>query len=96
METGPAARKAAGRQFLMCSGPVVLNETLWGLGTSMYPTVMGHMAGSTEILAAYTLAGNVEKICKVVSMDLPLPRRLSLAGRSVPDIRTGYMEWDSP
>ena len=62
--------KRLARQFLMCSGPVVLNETLWGLGTSMYPTVMGHMAGSTEILAAYTLAGNGEKICKVVSMGL--------------------------
>lgn len=38
--------KRLARQFLMCSGPVVLNETLWGLGTSMYPTVMGHMAAA--------------------------------------------------
>lgn len=54
METVLRPGKRLARQFLMCSGPVVLNETLWGLGTSMYPTVMGHMAGSTEILAAYT------------------------------------------
>ena len=31
---------------------------------------MGHMAGSTEILAAYTVAGNVDKICMVVSFGL--------------------------
>jgi putative MATE family efflux protein len=52
-------------RFIRFSTPVVLNETLWGLGTALYPTIMGHMAGSTEILAAYTLAGNIEKVCTV-------------------------------
>jgi Na+-driven multidrug efflux pump len=58
------------RRFLKYGGLVVCNETMWGLGTSMFTTVMGHMAGSTEILAAYTIAGNVEKICMVVSFGL--------------------------
>ena len=58
------------RRFLRYGGPVVCNETLWGLGTSMFPTVMGHMDGSQEILAAYTLSGNVEKICSVVAFGL--------------------------
>ena len=58
------------RKFVACSGPVVCNETLWGLGTSIFPTIMGHMAGSTEILAAYTIAGNVEKLCLVFAIGI--------------------------
>ena len=53
-------------RFLRYSGPVVVNETLWGLGTSLYKVIMGHMEGSTEILAARALAGNIEDICTVV------------------------------
>lgn len=53
------------RRFVRFATPVVLNETLWGLGTSLYPTIMGHMDGSKAILAAYAVAGNVEKICTV-------------------------------
>ena len=52
-------------KFLHYSGPVVLNETLWGLGTSLYKVIMGHMEGSTEILAARALAGNIEDLCTV-------------------------------
>jgi len=47
------------------SNAVVLNETLWGLGTSLYKVIMGHMEGSTEILAARALAGNIEDLCTV-------------------------------
>ena len=54
------------RKFLRYSGPVVFNETMWGLGTSLYKVVMGHMDGSTEILAARALAGNIEDLCTVV------------------------------
>ncbi len=53
------------RRFFKFATPVVLNETLWGLGTSLYPTVMGHMDGSTEILAAYAVAGNLDRFCSV-------------------------------
>ncbi len=56
------------KRFAQYATPVVLNETLWGLGTSLYPTIMGHMAGSKEILAAYAVAGNVEKVCTVAVM----------------------------
>ena len=52
-------------KLIKYSAPVVLNETLWGLGTSIYPVIMGHMPGSTEILAAYTIAGNVDKLVMV-------------------------------
>lgn len=53
------------RRFFKYATPVVLNETLWGLGTSLYPTIMGHMDGSTEILAAYAVAGNIDRFCSV-------------------------------
>ena len=52
-------------KFLHYSGPVVLNETLWGLGTSLSQVIMGHLEGSTEILAARALAGNIEDLCTV-------------------------------
>ena len=58
------------RRFLKYGGLVVCNETMWGMGTSVFPTIMGHMANSTEILAAYTIAGNMEKITMVVSFGL--------------------------
>ena len=58
------------RRFLKYGGLVVCNETMWGIVTSVFPTIMGHMAGSTEILAAYTIAGNVEKITMVVAFGL--------------------------
>lgn len=58
------------RKFLKYSTPVVLNETLYGLGISLYPTIMGHMNGSTEILAAYAVAGNIDRFCTVAVMAL--------------------------
>ncbi len=57
--------KAMVKEFLKYSTPVVINETAWGLGTALYPTIMGHMANSKEILAAHTVAGNIDKICTV-------------------------------
>lgn len=57
--------RAMVRKLVKYSAPVVVNETLWGLGTSIYPIIMGHMPGSTEILAAYTIAGNVDKLVMV-------------------------------
>lgn len=53
------------RRFIRIATPVVCNETLWSLGTSMFPTIMGHMDGSKEILAAYAIAGNITNLCSV-------------------------------
>lgn len=55
--------RALAAKFARYSAPVLLNETLWGLGTALYKVVMGHMEGSTEILAARALAGNLEDLC---------------------------------
>ena len=50
------------RKFLRYSAPVLINETLWGTGFSMITVIMGHMANSSDLIAAYTLAGNIDKL----------------------------------
>lgn len=57
-------KEILGKFWIYCT-PVVLNETGWGLGTSMYTTVMGHMEGSAEILAAMAIASNIERVVMV-------------------------------
>ena len=74
-------------RFLRYGSPVVCNETLWGLGSSVFPTIMGHMAGSTEILAAYTVAGNMDKICMVFSFGIGATAAI-IIGREVGAGRT--------
>ena len=58
------------RRYLIYSVPVVLNETLYGLGSSLYPTIMGHMVGSQAILAAYGVSGTIERMCTVAVFGL--------------------------
>ncbi len=79
------------KRFLRYGGLVVCNETMWGLGTSIFPTIMGHMEGSTEILAAYTLAGNVEKICTVFSFGLASTAAI-IIGREIGAGRTAHIK----
>ena len=57
--------KAIFRSFVKFSTPVLLNETLWGTGTSLYTVIMGHMVGSTDLISAYTVAGNIDKMVTV-------------------------------
>ena len=58
------------RRFARYATPVMMNETLWSLGTSIYTTIMGHMEGSTEIVAAYTVASAIERLFTVVMFGL--------------------------
>lgn len=53
------------RRFVRFATPVMCNETFWGLGSSLFPTIMGHMEGSEEILAAYAISGNITNLCTV-------------------------------
>ena len=57
--------KVIAGQFFRYATPVILNETMWSLGTAIYTVVMGHMEGSKEILAAYAIAGNIDRVCTV-------------------------------
>ena len=50
------------RNFVKYSTPVLLNESLWGFGTSMFTVIMGHMAISTEIISAQTIAGGIDRM----------------------------------
>lgn len=70
------------RQFIKYSTPVVCNEALWGIGTGLYPSILGHMPGSQEILAAYTIAGNVNKIGAVASFGIAATASI-LIGREI-------------
>ena len=62
--------RAIVRSFLTYSTPVVCNEALWSLGTSMLTVIMGHMANSQDMLAAYALIGNIDKLSTVVCFGL--------------------------
>jgi len=53
------------RDFVKYSFPVLLNEILWGFGFMLYPVILGHMYGAGTILAAHTIAGNVERMFAV-------------------------------
>ena len=50
------------RRFVKYSTPVLINETLWGTGTSLFTVIMGHMVLSEELIAAYTVAGGIDKL----------------------------------
>ena len=69
-------------RYVRVATPVILNETMWGLGSSLYPTIMGHMDGSQAILAAYAVAGNIEKIFTVAIFALAAAAAV-IVGQSV-------------
>lgn len=74
-------REAFQRFFHHCT-PVILNETAWGMGTAMFPAIMGHMEGSTEILAAMAIATNVERLVMVAGFGLGNSTAI-VVGRSI-------------
>jgi putative MATE family efflux protein len=53
------------RDFARYSLPVVINEALWGVSLMIYPVILGHMSSPTALLAAYTIAGNIERLFAV-------------------------------
>lgn len=70
------------RRFFRYGSSVVCDETLWGLGTSMLPTILGHMAGSQDILAAYTIVNNLERLCQVAAIGIASTAAI-LIGREI-------------
>ena len=56
--------------FVRYSAPVVLNEALWGLGTSLTTVILGHTACSVAMLAAYAVIGNLNRLLQVVCFAL--------------------------
>ncbi len=58
------------RRFVRYAFPVVLNELLWGAGNSLLTVVLGHMAESVEMLAAFSVTGNLGRLFLVVCFGL--------------------------
>lgn len=56
--------KAIAHDFIKYSMPVVMNETLWGLGNSIYPAIFGRMGEAA--IASYTIAGNIDRMVLVL------------------------------
>ncbi len=48
--------------FIRFCAPVVANETLWGIGFSLYPIIIGHMDNSSSGVAAFTMAQSIERL----------------------------------
>ena len=65
----PALMAKPGRviagDFIKYSLPVVLNEGMWSLAMSLFTVIMGHMPNNTPIVAAYTIAGNIDRMAAV-------------------------------
>ena len=55
------------KDFIKYATPVVLNETLWGIGFSMIPVIYGHMENSADVVAASSVSGNIERIITVAT-----------------------------
>ena len=49
------------RYFVTC-GPIILNDTVWGVGASAITNVMSHMSNSVAVLSAYSIASSVENM----------------------------------
>lgn len=58
------------RRFLKYSSPVVLNETIWGLGNSLLTVILGYTDNSVEMLAANAVMGNLNRLFLVVCFGL--------------------------
>jgi putative MATE family efflux protein len=56
------------KKFLHTALPVILNETLWGLGTMMYSVVYARMG--TGVVAAANIASTVERVAMVLFLGM--------------------------
>ena len=48
------------RKFIKIAFPVIINEAIWGLGTSMHSLIMGRT--STEAMSAFNITGTISQI----------------------------------
>ena len=53
------------RDYVRFALPVLFNELLWSTGISLYSVIFGHMPDNTALLAAYTVASNLERVLNV-------------------------------
>lgn len=58
------------RRFIHYASPVIVNETIWGLGNSMLTVILGYTQNSVEMLAANAVTGNLNRMFLVVCFGL--------------------------
>ena len=58
------------RRFIKYASPVIINETIWGLGNSMLTVILGYTHNSVEMLAANAVMGNLHRLFLVVCFGL--------------------------
>ena len=58
------------RRFIKYASPVIVNETIWGLGNSMLTVILGYTQNSVEMLAANAVIGNLNRLFLVVCFGL--------------------------
>ena len=58
------------RRFIKYASPVIINETIWGLGNSMLTVILGYTHNSVEMLAANAVMGNLNRLFLVVCFGL--------------------------
>ncbi len=58
------------KRFIHYASPVILNELLWGTGTALLTVILGYMNNSVEMLAAYSVTGNLGRLFLVVCFGL--------------------------
>lgn len=58
------------KRFVHYAWPVVLNELMWGTGTALLTVILGYMGNSVEMLAAYSVTGNLGRLFLVVCFGL--------------------------
>jgi Na+-driven multidrug efflux pump len=58
------------KDYVKFTAPVIMNETLWGFGTSIFPVVFGHMANSSDIVSASSIAGNIQNLVSALIFGL--------------------------
>jgi len=57
-------------RFVKYATPVIVNETLWGMGTSTITVILGYTANSVDMLAANAVIGNLSRLFLVVCLGL--------------------------
>jgi putative MATE family efflux protein len=56
------------KRFYKVTSPVILNESVWALGVSIYSVVYAHMG--TDVIASTTISSTVERIIWVIFLGL--------------------------
>ena len=58
------------KDFFRYSLPVLINETMWSVGFSLYSVVFGHMQNAAAGIAAYTITQTIERLLSALYFGL--------------------------